>query len=174
VGSTNLNIVSWLGNCELDVVVEDERFAREMEEMYLEDLDRATELVLDERQRVRAPNQPRRRRAAARGGGSAGRAATGMLRLGNVVGASLTNRRVLEPVESRLMATTGALLLAVAMVFAVFPRVLAYPLIAVSAWLAVTLLVRGYRLQRAKKTGGPRDADDAGEQRPSIDREGTE
>ncbi|HET8760014.1 MAG TPA: phospholipase D-like domain-containing protein [Nitrospiria bacterium] len=174
VGSTNLNIASWLGNCELDVVVEDERFAREMEEMYLDDLSRATELVLDERQRVRAPNQPRRRLMAARGGGSAGRAATGMLRLGNVVGASLTNRRVLEPVESRLMATTGALLLAVAMVFAVFPRVLAYPLIAVGAWLAVTLLVRGYRLRLTKKTGGPRDADDVGEPRPSIDREGTE
>ena len=38
VGSTNLNLASWLGNCELDVVVEDAFFAREMEEMYLQDL----------------------------------------------------------------------------------------------------------------------------------------
>ena len=28
VGSSNLNVASWLGNCELDVVVEDESFAR--------------------------------------------------------------------------------------------------------------------------------------------------
>lgn len=174
VGSTNLNIASWLGNCELDVVVEDERFARAMEDMYLEDVDRATELVLDERQRVRAPNQPRRGRVAARAAGSAGRAATGMLRIGNVVGASFTNRRVLEPVESRLMATAGALLLAVSVVFAVFPRVLAYPLIAVSVWLAVTLLVRGYRLRRAKKTGGYRGDDDVDEQLSPIDRKGAE
>src|SRR5678815_4298680 len=34
IGSTNLNIASWLGNCELDVVVEDEAFGRNMEEMY--------------------------------------------------------------------------------------------------------------------------------------------
>lgn len=33
VGSTNRNIATWLGNRELDVVVEDETFAREMEEM---------------------------------------------------------------------------------------------------------------------------------------------
>src|SRR5205814_1110983 len=31
VGSTNLNPASWLGNWELDVVVEDERFGRAME-----------------------------------------------------------------------------------------------------------------------------------------------
>lgn len=38
VGSTNLNVSSWFGNCELDAVVEDESFARAMEEMYLQDL----------------------------------------------------------------------------------------------------------------------------------------
>ncbi|MGH8508504.1 MAG: phospholipase D-like domain-containing protein [Gammaproteobacteria bacterium] len=47
VGSTNLNLASWLGNCELDVVVEDTEFGRRMEEMYLEDLTNATEVVLD-------------------------------------------------------------------------------------------------------------------------------
>src|SRR5690349_18574246 len=38
VGSTNLNMASWLGNRELDVIVEHEPFAREMENMYLDDL----------------------------------------------------------------------------------------------------------------------------------------
>jgi cardiolipin synthase len=31
VGSSNLNVSSWLGNYELDVTIEDEGFAREME-----------------------------------------------------------------------------------------------------------------------------------------------
>jgi cardiolipin synthase len=45
VGSTNLNLVSWIGNYELDIAVEDEGFAGAMEEMYLEDLTGATEIV---------------------------------------------------------------------------------------------------------------------------------
>jgi cardiolipin synthase len=152
VGSTNLNVASWLGNCELDIVVEDRHFARAMEEMFLIDLTQSTELVLDARQRVRAPNQPRRTRSVrTSGAGSAGRAATGVLRIGNVVGASFTNRRVLEPVESRLMITAGGLLLTLSVSFVLFPEGAAYPLAAIGAWLAVTLLVRGYRLHRMKK-----------------------
>ncbi|HMH78555.1 MAG TPA: phospholipase D-like domain-containing protein, partial [Candidatus Udaeobacter sp.] len=38
VGSTNLNLQSWIGNWELDVAVEDEGFAARMEAMYLDDL----------------------------------------------------------------------------------------------------------------------------------------
>jgi cardiolipin synthase len=45
VGSTNLNIASWFGNCEMDIIVEDEPFARLMEETYLHDLEHATEVV---------------------------------------------------------------------------------------------------------------------------------
>ena len=36
VGSTNLNIASWMGNRELDVIVEDESFARQMERCSLD------------------------------------------------------------------------------------------------------------------------------------------
>src|SRR5439155_6544223 len=42
VGSSNLNVSSWFGNFELDLVVEDERFGQEMEAMYLEDMKNAT------------------------------------------------------------------------------------------------------------------------------------
>ena len=57
VGSTNLNMASWFGNCEMDVVVEDESFASQMEQVYLQDLENATEIVLDARRKLRAPNQ---------------------------------------------------------------------------------------------------------------------
>ncbi len=54
VGSSNLNIASWIGNYELDAVVENEAFAGEMEEMYLADLQNATEIVLEPRRRRRS------------------------------------------------------------------------------------------------------------------------
>ena len=43
VGSSNLNLASWIGNCELDIAVEDEAFARCMEAQYETDLGNATE-----------------------------------------------------------------------------------------------------------------------------------
>ena len=152
VGSTNLNIASWFGNCELDAVIEDKQFAQQMEQMYLDDLANATEVVLDERSKPRAPGRPPHRRVRSiRGGGSAGRAAAGAVRIGNAIGAVFTNRRSLGPIEARIALTTGALLCALAIVFALFPQVLAYPLVVIGAWAGIALLYRGYRLHRARR-----------------------
>jgi cardiolipin synthase len=149
IGSTNLNVSSWLGNFELDAVVEDEPFARAMEEMYLEDLTNATEVVLDARRKVRAPGEPSHPYPLlTSGGGRVGRAAAGAVRIGNAVGAAFTNRRVLEPIEARLMTSAGMLFLILAALVAWFPRVVAYALVAVCAWLGLALLHSGYRLLR--------------------------
>jgi len=151
VGSTNLNIASWFGNCEMDAVVEDERFAREMEEMYLQDLTNATEVVLDAKHRVRVPGAPRHPHAQRIGSrGSGGRAAAGALRVGNAVGAAFTRKRVLEPVEARLMLLGGALLLVLAVLFTYFPRLLVYPVVVIFVWFALALLSRGYKLHRIR------------------------
>ncbi len=159
VGSTNLNISSWLGNCELDAVVEDESFARAMEDMYLQDLTHATEVVLDAKQKVRAPGQPRRAHPVmTSGGGSVGRTAAGAVRISNAVGAAFTGRRVLEPVEARSMTGVGALLLLLAALFAFFPRALAYPLLVIFVWLGLALLYRSYKLHREGKRKRERDA----------------
>ncbi|HTL26200.1 MAG TPA: phospholipase D-like domain-containing protein [Burkholderiales bacterium] len=152
VGSTNLNIASWFGNCELDAVIEDGEFAQQMETMYVEDLANATEVVLDERRKPRAPGRPPHRRVTSlRGGGSAGRAAAGAVRIGNAIGAAFTNRRPLGPIEARLALTAGLLLCALSVVVAVFPQVVAYPLVLVGAWAGIALLYRGYRLRRTQK-----------------------
>jgi cardiolipin synthase A/B len=151
VGSTNLNVSSWFGNCELDAVVEDVAFAEQMEQMYLEDLGNATEIVLDTRRRVGAPGQPPRPRAAGRRRGSASRAAAGAVRIGHAIGAAFTNRRVLGPVEARLTTIAALLLVALAVAFAVFPRALAYPLSALAAWGGIALLYRAYRLWRKRE-----------------------
>jgi cardiolipin synthase len=159
VGSTNLNIASWLGNCELDVVVEYEPFAQQMAETYLDDLRNATEIVLDAHAHVRAPGAPRRRRRrhGGRGSdeGSAGRAAAGAIRIGNTVGAAFTNRRVLEPLEARVMAVAGVLLLIFAALGALLPRLAIAPLLVLAVWTAITLLYRAYTLFRRRRRPPP-------------------
>lgn len=149
VGSTNLNIASWFGNCELDAVIEDDSFAREMERTYEEDLANATEVILDEKRKVRAPGEPRHRHPAmSSGGGSGGRAAAGAVRIGNVIGTAFTGRRVLGPAEARLAATGGLLLCALSALFFVYPSVLLYPVVVMCAWGGLALIFRAYRLHR--------------------------
>jgi cardiolipin synthase len=144
VGSTNLNLASWMGNRELDVIVEDAPFAALMETMFLEDLGHATEIVLDTRNRVRSPL--RRRRAMTKGGGSGGRAVAGAIRIGSTVSAAVTNRRVLEPIEGHIALAAGAALAGLAVLAVVFPRGLAYPFAVITAWLAAALVFRGFAL----------------------------
>src|SRR5262249_60994648 len=127
VGSTNLNVASWLGDCELDVAVEDEKVAREMEAAYTKDLESSTEIVLS-RHRVRRSSRTLTGRGMGHGaGGSAGRAAAGALRIGRAVGAALTNRRLLGAAEARGMAIAGGALPAIAGGAALWPPALAHP-----------------------------------------------
>ncbi|HSB40316.1 MAG TPA: phospholipase D-like domain-containing protein [Methylomirabilota bacterium] len=148
VGSTNLNLQSWIGNWELDVAVEDEGFAARMEDMYLDDLGRATEITLTRRARlVRTPEAPRR---LARRPGSAGRAAAGAVSIGSAVGAAMTGRRVLGPAEARIMGTAGVGLLLLGLVALLWPRAVAVPLAVLAIWLAGSLLYRAWRLHRER------------------------
>lgn len=147
VGSSNLNIASWIGNWELDVAIEDETFARQMEEMYLEDLTNATEIVLSARRRVEtiAPRQRRKRRPRI-GHGSASRAAAGVVRIGNVVEAAITDHRTLGPAEARIMLSVGLLLVALTVVAVVWPRLLTIPLAVIMLWTGLSLLYRAWEL----------------------------
>jgi cardiolipin synthase len=153
VGSSNLNLASWIGNCEIDVAIEDQAFARLMETQYEQDLARATEIVL---------KMPRRRRGAggaARGsaGGSSGRAAAGALRIANSIGAAITNRRVLGAAECAPLLVAGIILFFAAMVAALWPRVVAWPLAALALWIGASLLARYVELRR--KAPPARDPD---------------
>jgi cardiolipin synthase len=152
VGSTNLNLASWIGNCELDAVIENSDFARQMEDMYLSDLTNATEVVLDRKLRTRSlPTEGARARQGRRGTGSAGRAAAGAVRIGNALGAVFTSRRVLRPLEARFVILAGLLLLAVSALFAFYPHLVAYPIAACGAWIGLATLWRGLKLQVRKK-----------------------
>lgn len=158
VGSTNLNLSSWIGNWELDVVVEDERFAEEMEELYLQDLENATEVVLNEKRRVaeseRRHRLGRRKRLAE---GSSGRVAAGALSIGRAVKAAIANRRLLGPAEARSLGGVACLMLLLFVVALMWPRVIASPVAAFCLWLAISLAIRAFKLHRQ----GKREIDEA-------------
>ena len=147
VGSTNLNLASWFGNCELDAAIANRGFAGALEHMFLEDLENATELVLAPNAKVLAPGPPRRHAGGYRTGrGSAGRAAAGALRIGNAIGAAFANR-VLEAVEARLLHVVALAMLVLAILLVIFPRLIAYPFAALWAWIGAALLYRAWKLR---------------------------
>ncbi len=156
VGSTNLNLASWLTNYELDVAVEDRGFAEQMAAMYEADLARSTEIVLGRGARVRvspAGAAGQRRRAFS---GSAGRAAAGAMGVGAAVSAALTRRRILGPAEANLLVAVAVVLIAVAAVAIVWPWAVAIPIAVISAWVGVVVGLRAFRLRRTRRTATAR------------------
>jgi cardiolipin synthase A/B len=150
VGSSNLNVASWIGNWELDVAVEDEGFARTMSRMYLSDLANATEIVLGSEGRRVERVEPHRASAQSSVTGSAGRIAAGALRLGNTAGAMITARRELGPAEAQVVAVLGAILVGLAIIALVWPRLLTVPLAVIIAWIGGAMLAKAHGLRRQR------------------------
>ncbi len=147
VGSTNLNLASWMGNWELDVSVEDEGFAREMEQAYEEDLANSTEVTLGlQTRRTGARGRPVTRHRE----GSAV-ATAGAIRVGNTVGAALGGYRVLGAAEAKLLFGGGIALLVLAALVVLLPWVFIVPAAVLAAWLGVTLIIDGVRLRRGRR-----------------------
>ncbi|SFH33938.1 cardiolipin synthase [Nitrosospira sp. Nsp14] len=154
VGSSNLNLASWIGNWELDVAVENLEFGDEMEQMYLQDLDNATEIVLSEKNRVRPVTKPSSTKPAlpARKGlrqprsGSASRLTAGAIRVGNTVGAAITSKLVLGAAESKIMLFGGGVLLALAAAALLHPLLMVIPFVLISGWIGLSLLIKAYHL----------------------------
>lgn len=165
VGSSNLNLASFIGNYELDVAVEDNDFAQEMEDMYLRDLDNSTEIRLAKNRVVRLPlpasdGQPvptparRLNRRLRHRRGSRGAAASAM-RLANTVGAAVTNHRTLGRAEGRILSLAGGGLVALAVLAVFWPRVLATPIAVVALWVGLSLMWRSFRLYLRRDEPGP-------------------
>jgi cardiolipin synthase len=153
IGSTNLNLASWINNWELDVVIEDSRIGEEMEQMFLDDLKNATEMVLTVRRRLAAASKPGRRLSPNRlreriSGGSSSRAAAGAVQIGRTVSAAITNRRTLGPAEARVLAGAGLLLMALSVIAFLWPAVISWPLAVIGVWVAVSTLIRAFHLHR--------------------------
>jgi cardiolipin synthase len=157
VGSSNLNIASWMGNWELDIAVENPGFAQEMEQMYLKDLENTTEIVLGKRNRVRpvAPPAPALvySRLGPHRGGGAGRLTAGAIRVSNTVGAAITSKLVLGAAEAKIMLFGGATLLGLSVLALVVPLFIVIPFVLIAGWIGLSLLIKAYRLHRSAPDG---------------------
>jgi cardiolipin synthase len=152
VGSTNLNVTGLVTNWELDVVVEGQDFAAQMEAMFEADLADAREIRLARRgQRQHAqperPLRPAEREAHhdTRGRMSERRSAAvaTLSRVGQF--AFQESDEALSKHERAVTGTISALLLAISLLGARFPRLLAWPLAAVGAllgWAGIQRVVR--------------------------------
>jgi cardiolipin synthase len=131
------------------LVVENSDFGQEMERIYLKDLEHATEIVLTPRWRTQPLRPPLHRHLRGRlGAEGSSRAAAGALRIGRVVTAAITNRRVLGPAEARITAVGGGLLGLLSFMAILWPALIAWPLALVGLWISVTLGWRSIRLFR--------------------------
>jgi len=152
VGSSNLNLASFISNYEIDVAIEHDGLAREMEAMYLADLENATEIVVDPKRRVVPERTPAESSEESTVGprGASGRA-VGAVRFAHAVGNVIIRSRLVGFAQSSLMVVFGALLLALTAVSVLWPRVVASPLAVLAAWLGVALVVNGVRLRRRRR-----------------------
>ena len=146
VGSTNLNIASWMGNWELDVAIENPRFGAEMERAYEQDLANATEVVLGQRHPA-SVDRPRFARRAREGSAVA---TAGAIRMGTAVAASLGGHRVLRPAEAGFLVGVGVALVCCAVIAALVPWILVVPFAIAAVWLGLTLVVNGLKLRRER------------------------
>jgi cardiolipin synthase len=148
IGSTNLNLNSWMGNWEMDVAIEDEPTAETLAGHYEEDLSRSTEIVLD---RAHPRPKPRPRPAGApapRRYRTGRRVVRTVTEVGRSLGAAVSGNRPLEDFEAAPILGAGILLAAAAVIGFVAPRALAWPVAGLAAWMAATFLVDAWSVWR--------------------------
>jgi cardiolipin synthase A/B len=180
IGSSNMNSASLLGNWEIDVGVLDEPLAVQMQALFLADLASAVEIVLPRYASV-APPMPD---LPETGGGTApsppktvldpGRTlqerldrlrhghhgptrwgVPELVRAGSSLGDALAGHRTLGKEDRTVLGTAAALVLAIALVAAFFPRIVGWSIAAVAGWFGVVLAVRS--LVQARQARKERD-----------------
>jgi cardiolipin synthase len=148
VGSTNLNFSSLFANWEIDLVAEDPGFASKMEQLFEDDLSNGREVLLEgsgQHRRVRPERKLDTSDSGARAGVAGGGTGSGatVSRLGTTLiqkgGAPLQTH------EHALAAAASGALLGASMVGARFPRLVAWPLMAVGAFFGGLGVVRAAR-----------------------------
>jgi cardiolipin synthase A/B len=174
VGSTNLNLSSLFANWEIDLVAEDAGFASQMERLFEVDLSNAREVHLVKTGRnqgvrpkgsVDTTNRGARRSVAGSGSGSA----STLTRVGSAVlqkgGAPLSTH------EHALAAAASGTLLGVSLLGARFPRLVAWPLVAVGALFGGLGVVRAIRSTFSR--GGPLRDSNRSDSRGTLDGRGS-
>ncbi len=157
VGSSNMNLASWIGNWELDIVVEHDGFATQMEEMYLDDLGHATEIVLSETP-VRTIGTERHAVSPKPAAGKAQQMAGRFLHFKARM-ESAGNQRVLGPAEARVLGLLGGILILLGTAGIMWPMLLSGIVAGAATWVGASLLIRVCAL--CARSGRPRAGDTA-------------
>jgi cardiolipin synthase len=178
VGSTNMNLASLVGNWEMDVAVTDRDFAQAMEDLFLEDLASSVEmglvrtarpspigfrerrsserLVVERPEESAKPTRVEAREAKRRSyrGSEVGRTLGRLARAGSVLVRALLGERMIGREDTGWIAALAVLLIAVAGLGAITPRILAWPLAFLLFWLAVAAIIRLFSQRRISR-GNP-------------------
>jgi phosphatidylserine/phosphatidylglycerophosphate/cardiolipin synthase-like enzyme len=135
VGSTNLNLLSWIGNWEMDVAIEDATIAGRLADHFRQDLTNATEVVLDKpRPRPPAPPRVRARRSARKAVRTVGG-------VGPSITAAVTGNRPLEDYEVAPLVGTGLVLSGIAGAAIWRPAIVAWPIAVLLGWTGISFVV---------------------------------
>jgi cardiolipin synthase len=146
IGSSNSNFASWISNRELDVTFKDRRLAEEMTTQFERDMQNSTEIVL-EPGRLRLPSIRRDGHAVRARRLRASRLFAGVVGLGNIVGATVSQRRTPGAAEGIVLLVAAALLVLLGSTAFLLPRVLAYFIGGFCAWLGLAVAMRAWRLR---------------------------
>ena len=156
VGSTNLNFSSLAANWEIDLVVEDADFAVQMEQLFEDDVSNSREVRLEgsgQRSRVRPDRRVDTRDSGARAGivGSGTGSGATLSRVGTTV--LQKGAAPLQSHEHAIAAAASGSLLGVSLLGARFPRLIAWPIVAMGAALGGLGLVRAARSALSDRPG---------------------
>lgn len=124
VGSTNLNPASWYINRELDISIEDPAVVCELERIFLHDLTFSTELVLDEKARIRLLRQRKKHYFGRKGGRMMG-VVRQAAQLGHIFDAET---RLVAPSEAWAYFSIGTAVLLLAALLWLMPQIILWPL----------------------------------------------
>jgi cardiolipin synthase len=161
IGTSNLNASSLLGNYEIDVLIEDLPFAKEMEALFRRDLDASLEverrfrgprrlqqvLPTDLQRRRSGPAPVVRARSPRQFRGRAAVAARTLV--------SAARRSIYGPL-SLILVTLGTL-------FLVLPRTTAYVFGFICVWFALAAGMEAFRRREGGRTSAPAGGRDSGE-----------
>jgi cardiolipin synthase len=183
VGSSNMNSASLLGNWEIDVGVLEVFLASQLEGLFLADLASAMEIVLPSRlipgsgpsgeggSREKEPAQAsldpgrtlqeRFERMRTRSGASAPWGVPALVRAGSSLGDAIAGHRTLGREDRTVLGTVSVLILVIAVLAGVFPRIIGWFVAFVAGWFGIVLGVRAFiQAQTARKE---REAEEVGE-----------
>ncbi len=143
IGSSNLNASSLVGNYELDVLVDDQGFAAELEAQFRRDLAQSAEVG---RRPLRAPERLRRVLPMALERAPPERPARHELRPRERRGrTALALRTLVAGARRSLFVPLTILLIVLAVLFLVLPTTMAYVFGALCAWFAVAAGLEAFR-----------------------------